>query len=145
MKHRILPALLGGLLLTSCGKDKNFPSTPQITFKSISPLEYHGKTDQLSIVVGVKDAEGDLGDSVFYRQHISSDTLPWGSLLMPQGFPKQENLEGNIILQLQSQLITLPTNPGVPDTGYFDVFVRDRAGHISDTIQTDKILLILDQ
>lgn len=135
----ILPTAAALLLLASCGKNSNFPSTPDLTFKSISPnVAEAGKDTLISIICSFKDAQGDIAGPVYYRQSNFPD---FDSLYSLPGLPEQPNMQGNIILQLHSNDIIFPTSSGA-DTVTYLLFIKDKAGHISDTVETSKVVLI---
>jgi hypothetical protein len=131
----ILSAIL--LSVISCGKSKNFPSTPDLTFKGISPSEVRA-SDSVQIVCGFRDAEGDIQDSIFYKASNNNVFAPYA---IPN-FPAQRNMEGNIILVLERDLdFSTPVGGAAADTLSFDVYLKDRAGHISDTVRTTKVVV----
>jgi hypothetical protein len=125
------------LLALSCGKNGDYPSVPDLTFKSIGPSDVYSG-DSLAITCGFKDKEGDInGDSIFFRANNAAVFAPY----QIPNFPQQGNLQGDIILVLQSNDLSFPAGPGAVDTVYFDVYIRDRRGHISDTVRTTPVLL----
>jgi len=144
MKRILYLMIPAALLVGSCKKNGSFPSTPQISFKSINPGEFHSNDSlSLSIVCGFKDAEGDIQDSVFCLQNSASSSGIWVGYQVPD-FPAQTHLQGNIIVQLKSINVNFPTNPGTSEEASFNIYLKDLAGHISDTIQTDTIMLVRD-
>lgn len=136
----LLPILVVMVMLVgSCGKNGNFSSTPSLTFKSIAPDDVTSG-DSLQIVCSFTDKEGDIQDSIYYR---SSNGLTPDFVGYPiPDFPAQHNLQGNIILQLYPGLdFPAPPGGGEADTVYVNVFIKDKAGHSSDTVQTTPILV----
>ena len=130
------------VLITSCGKNKNFPSTPRLTFKSISPqsLSNNSNDSTLTIVCSFKDAEGDITGPVYFMQSNNTD-IGYDSLYSLPGLPARKNMEGDIILQLGSNDIYFPGGSSV-DTVTFSLYIKDEAGHTSDTVKTSKVVLI---
>lgn len=141
MKQRIFIAIMlsaGFFLAVSCGKSGNYPTTPDLTFKSIAPSEV-GLTDSVVIVCGFKDQEGDIQDSIFFR---ASNNDIFGPYAIPD-FPAQNNLQGNIILILQRGIdFVVPAGGGAADTLTFDLYLKDREGHKSDTVQTTPVVVL---
>lgn len=134
----LVPAII--LFASACGKNGGFSSTPSLTFKSIGPGEIHSG-DSLLIECNFTDKEGDIQDSVYYR---ASNSGEYASYAIPN-FPKQPNLKGNIILELYGGLdFTVPPGGGIPDSIYFNVFIKDVKGHSSDTVQTTPIIVYGD-
>lgn len=128
-----IPVIL--FLLASCGKG-GFPSIPSLTFKSIGPGSVH-PGDSVQIVCSFRDKEGNIQDSVYFR---ASNSSVFGTYAMPD-FPAQNNMEGNVILELYSGTdFTPPAGAGAADTLYFYVFIKDLTGKSSDTVKTTSIL-----
>lgn len=144
MKRYIVPVIIisGIFLITiSCGKKGSFPSTPDLKFQSIY------QTDSNSIVINCtfRDREGDIQDSIYFQ--VYNLTTPGNStgLFAPYSvpdFPAQQNMEGNIMLILTPTDVHIGSGlGGGADSVYFDLYLKDRAGHISDTVRTDTILV----
>ncbi len=133
-------AVIGVLAALSCGKNGNFPSTPYLGFTSISPdhLVNGDTANVITIVCEFRDAEGDLSGPVFFQQ--SNNPVGFDSLYVLPNLPDQKNMKGNLILQLHNNDIFYPPSTGT-DTVTFSMYIKDDAGHISDTIQTSKIAL----
>jgi hypothetical protein len=142
MKRSCFYILSAAIILTSlasCGDKGSFPSTPDLRFKSISPnVAEAGKDTLISIICSFKDEEGDIAGPVYYRQSNFPD---FDSLYSLPGLPAQPNMQGNIILQLHSNDIIFPVSSGSDTVTYF-LYIKDKAGHISDTVETAKIVLL---
>lgn len=135
----ILSGLALPALLTSCGKKDHFPSTPDLQFESINPnVAEAGKDTLISIVCSFKDKEGDIGGFVYFRQSNFPD---FDSTYSLPSLPQQPNMQGNIILQLHSNDIIFPFSSGTDTVTYF-LYIKDQAGHTSDTVETSKVVLI---
>lgn len=135
----VLTAIAISIMLASCNGKGSFPSTPDLKFKSISPnVAEAGKDTLISIICSFKDNEGDITGPVYYRQ---SNFPNFDSLYSLPKLPQQPNMQGNIILQLHSNDIIFPISSGM-DTVTYLLFIKDKAGHISDTVETSKIVLI---
>lgn len=133
----LVPAL--AILVSSCGKHGHFSSTPSLTFKSIGPDEVTSG-DSLQVLCAFTDKEGDIQDSIYFRAS-NSLTPDFAGYAIPD-FPSQPNLQGNIILELYPGLdFPTPTGGAEADTVYIDLFIKDKAGHASDTVQTTPILV----
>lgn len=142
-KYPIFIVLLGIIAAVGCGKSGNYPSTPDLKYKSIYPHEF-STSDSVAITCNFKDAEGDIQDSVWFKVYnitTPEDSTPkFASYPMPQDFPAQKNMEGNIILILKpGQDFTI--GQGHNDSVYFDIFIKDNAKHISDTVRSDTVLV----
>jgi hypothetical protein len=165
MKHfKIISFLiiLFGVLITSCIKEKNFPSIPAITFSKY--ILY--KTDSADCYINFKDGDGDIGvysgDSTadnnlkmkfLYKASDGKfqsfdyilgngifDTLFYGFKLpniTPDG--QYKALDGEIKIKLRAS--PLYGNFGKGDVVKFEITLTDRAGHKSNTVSTDEIVL----
>jgi hypothetical protein len=165
MKHfKIISSLfiLSGVLITSCVKEKNFPSTPAITFSKY--VLY--KTDSADCYINFKDGDGDIGaysgdtssvnnlmmkflykssDGKFHPYdpivgNATFDTLFYGFKLpniTPDG--QYKALDGEIKIKLRAS--PLYGNFGKGDVVKFEITLTDRAGHKSNTVSTDDIVL----
>lgn len=135
----IIPLI--SFLLVSCGKNGAFPSTPRLTFKSISPSQVAASDTniQVSIVCGFRDGQGDISGPVYFMQSNNASAGFDSTYTLPS-LPAQNNMQGNLILQLSSNDILFPVSSGT-DTVSFYLFIKDAAGHSSDTIQTSRIML----
>lgn len=126
-------------LLASCSDKGGFPSTPDLQFKSISPRVAEAGVDTaINIICSFKDQEGDISGFVYFRQSNFPDFD--SSYSMPD-IPMQPNMQGDIILQLHSNDIIFPLSSG-KDSVTFLLYIKDKAGHVSDTAETSPIVLI---
>ncbi len=135
--------LIGVLGFTSCGKESSFPSTPDLKYKGISPKSL-STAETVAITCSFRDKEGDIQNTMWFKVYnltIPDNSTPvFAKYDVPQ-FPEQKNMEGDITLILKP---TQDFSVGTPEGGgadsvYFELFLKDRAGHISDTIRTDTI------
>lgn len=147
-KYQIYIGIFLGIWgLASCGKNSSFPSTPDFEYQSIYPKELTNK-DSVAITCSFRDQEGDIQGSIWYK--VYNLTTPDNSTAdfdnygfdVP-GFPAQKNMEGTIITILKPSVDFSVGTPqgGGSDSIYFELFLKDAAGHISDTIRTDTVLI----
>ncbi len=139
---------LGFLFMVSCGKDKTYPSTPILKYKSIYPKEL-SVSDSVAITSEFKDKEGDIkGEDIFWYRVVNlttpAHTTGFDSLAYPvPNFPQNNNVGGELILVLKPGIdFSVGAMQGSgSDSIYFELFIKDQAGHISDTIHTDTVLV----
>jgi hypothetical protein len=153
--------ILAAIVLSACVKEKEFPSTPLIAFK-----KYESYTkDSADCVITFKDGDGDIGileeDSSSpndYRlKYLYKDTLdgqfkPFDAIdstlvmdtlfysyrvpnLTPEG--QYKALDGEIRAKLRAAPLYYPTHQIVK----FEITLYDRAGHRSNVITTDEIVV----
>ena len=132
-------------LLAACGKDK-FETKPQIKVKSVNTtvLPLNGTLD---INLSFTDKEGDIsqGKLVYYPQRLNRRALPSNvdkyldsiSLGLPK-FPDETLGE----MQLSLRYNDLHKSPIENDTIRIRFVAVDRAGHRSDTVNTDRLVIL---
>jgi hypothetical protein len=162
MKH--FKVILVGLAvvstaLNSCVKEKDFPVTPAIEFKQYNEF---GR-DSADCIIKFKDGDGDIGvmegDTVpdlrmkyLYFDTTTNSFLPLDNDLTNLGFDtlfsdyrvpnltpngQYKALDGEIKVKLRSTPIYDPTHFRVK----WEITLKDRAGHISNTVTTNEIIL----
>lgn len=140
------------VVFIACGKDK-FNTTPSLSIKSVNPSVV-SPGGQLQILFEFTDKEGDVSDSIFVKKirinqmQVPVDPIDSFGFKVPD-FPKKS--KGEIQLTLDYSLhLTAALNPPlqgnpptpVPDTMVYRFALKDLAGNISDTVQTDPIVII---
>jgi hypothetical protein len=165
MKHFTIISFiifLFGVLMTSCVKEKSFPSTPAITFSKYVLF----KTDSADCYIKFRDGDGDIGfyigdttaqnnlkmkfllkasDGKFnpfdaVLGNSTFDTLFYGFKIpniTPDG--QYKALDGEIKIKLRAQPIYGSAATG--DIVKFDIYLTDRAGHKSNMVSTDEIIV----
>lgn len=146
MSVKLLTLLLIVALITGCKKDKNeFSEVPEIEFVSITPAVAEQYTDAVTITLRYKDGDGDLGENdadvrncfitdnrigIRYEYRIRQ--------LAPDG--AQIPIQGNLDVQIGGQGIT--DTAATTQAATFTIFVRDRAGHPSNSVTTGSITIV---
>jgi hypothetical protein len=148
MKCRLIYALcipiLTACVLTACHKDK-FQTKPTISVKDINDPEVPiGAT--LRITLECTDKEGDEGNGqlTYIRVRTNSTPIPdptnndkadTAYATVPD-FPTKDKVE----MTLDIPYSFLDEDPGLNDTMYFRLTLRDRGNNQSDTISTVPIV-----
>lgn len=145
MKSRLL--ILGAILvIVSCSKDK-FESAPQLTFKKASS-DFIPVGGDVEFTLEFTDAEGDLAGNVRVEK-ISSSCLDAGyvdsnKFVIPS-FPSSKNQKGEILISM-SYAVDLKavrcTAIDSVETAVFKFWIRDAAGHYSDTATSGPITIL---
>jgi len=147
MKAKILTgAVILAIVWTACSKDK-YNTTPTLTFTNVNGNEF-GAGQVIDFSFQVTDKEGDLQDTIFMKRTspACSDLNYTAGFEMPQTVPKK-------FLKADIQLIFAFRNPAPPyitlegcserdDTASFKFWIKDKAGHVSDTVQSPTIVLL---
>lgn len=144
MRYSLLFAI-AILFFTACKKDK-YTTAPQIEFKSTNPntafsnLPCNSQAGPI-VTIRVTDAEGDLGyldasDTAFvFLKNLMTNDID--SIRFPDiRSAAVKNFSADIDINLCNYL-TASTRPRPKtDTLYFEVYVRDFAKQVSNTIRT---------
>ncbi len=147
MKRYSIPVMLLALFMwMGCGKSNNYPTIPDLKYNSIYPHDL-STADSVAITCSFKDKEGDIQNAIWYK--VYNITTPEHTTEFDDyrhdvpNFPAQRNMEGTIITILKPGVdFSVGTaQGGGSDSVYFELFLKDAAGHISDTIRTDTVLV----
>jgi hypothetical protein len=153
MKNGLMVLLSFVLLSVACNKDK-FGTTPTLKIKSINGnLIPPGQNSALVVEFEFTDKEGDVNDTLYVRKiRINQKqvaTIRDSFKLKVPDFPQNSQGEIKLTMDYQNYLISAinpPTsgNPPVaePDTLMIKFALKDKANHISDTVQTGPIVVI---
>ena len=151
MKFTLIVLTAFVVVMIACNKDK-FLTKPTIKIKSLN-TEFIPLNGSLIITLECTDKEGDVQDSVIIiKRRLNKrvvttlrDTLRYRFPVFPNS-PRTEviaTLDYQTILSAQSP----PNIPGTSppqkelDTLILKLAVRDKAGHTSDTITTNRIIV----
>jgi hypothetical protein len=128
--------------ISGCKKDKvALTDAPQITFVSISPASVVEYSGSITITFSYDDLNGDLGENnanatnLFITDSRNSVTYNYRiSQLAPDG--ANIHIKGNLNTVIKNTAIT--DNSSAQSFTY-SLYVKDRAGNISNTITTTAI------
>jgi len=154
--------LLGGVVFSSCKKPTEYPDQPIISFKSLyTERDAAGLDTKMFVLLDFTDGDGDIGyndvglnDAIFddpnsrYYNNFQVKTYHYDNgilindtvdlsarMLNVTPDVKNKALKGTILREL-------PLPPGLAnDTFHFEIFIYDRALHMSNTITTPDIVL----
>lgn len=155
----------------ACVDEPTYPDIPNIDFESITKTIVNQRTESLEITLQIEDGDGDIGtkdilpgncDGCISTGPTSCVNDPAFSLFLidprdncvkefklpyiePEG--QTNAISGSISVLVGNFSCKDPNNPvlyptSIPyDTLYYDVFIKDRAGHFSDTVRTPFIII----
>lgn len=148
-KEKIIGSFCIFLLCLSIGCTKqtdelSFDRAPRITLDSISHDTLTEFSDRLLLYVSYEDGDGDLGtsdpdvNSIFVKDSRLSAADPY---YLPPLAPEDSeiSIQGNLIVELNP---TFLLGNGDTESTIFSVFVVDRAGNDSNTVETREVLLV---
>jgi hypothetical protein len=146
------PAAFGILLSASfvvfgCSKDK-FTTRPQLEFKKVNSYEI-SRGGIMEFTLGFTDKEGDISDTIWIQ--LTTTSCPASNRTLSYkipDFPESQNSQGQFEIAFVNGVfvpgyVALPGPAcGRPDTTTFSFWARDKAKNMSDTVQTDKPIII---
>ncbi len=150
------------LVFSSCTQKPDFPSEPVITFVSWDRTSVvQGTTnDQVRLTIEFTDGDGDLITedtihSIFFMDLRDSTTFTRFALPQIPENGLKNGISGEIEMSLFQSLGFCciypngapPCHPaaGFPtDSLVYEIFIEDRAGHRSNLIQTDPLIIQCD-
>lgn len=147
-KMKILSAVVLVIMLMlfahSCKKDQGISAVPSIAFDSIAPNPAIKYQDTIKIVISYTDGDGDLGeDSADIKNLFVTDSRNnvTSQFRIPQLAPSGANIaiEGNLNVILPPQLFV--NDNDTTETAVYSIYVVDRAGHKSNTVQTKPLVI----
>ncbi|HLR36977.1 MAG TPA: hypothetical protein VK084_02945 [Chitinophagaceae bacterium] len=138
--------VLGFFMMLSCGKDSTYPSTPYLKYDQIYPVDTVLASERVQITCTFKDAEGDIKgkNHLFYkginitRPASIPDTFSSYGKDIPV-FVQSKDVKGELVVFLKPTM-DFPANAGY-DSLCFELYLKDKAGHFSDTVRTDTIVM----
>lgn len=144
----VIVAFVVSAFLLSCNKDK-FNTKPALKLDSVN-TKVVDKGDALRFNLNVTDLEGDLTDSMFIYKVVRN--CPAGSLKfqykIPE-FPTNKNLDVDIEVGFAYRNTSLglpsipePQCPPRNDSCFFRFVIRDKAGNVSDTVNSPEIVIL---
>jgi hypothetical protein len=139
------------LAFAACNKDK-VETKPHLKFKSFNSKVIPVGSDAL-ITLNFTDKEGDLDSIYVIRERTNQRSIP-NYQLIDLGIPKfggqtsgelQIGLDNGTQLTFNLPALRIPgSNPEAfePDTINLRFYVKDKAGHTSDTIGPERLIVM---
>ncbi|HVX52305.1 MAG TPA: hypothetical protein VHB48_19260 [Chitinophagaceae bacterium] len=151
MKVKVLAVLviLAAFIWAACTKSK-YETTPKLVFKGVNGTSFT-KNQIVNFDLQVTDKEGDLQDSMIFVQRVSLVCTDYSYI---KGYPIPSNTQkSNLKADLSVTYIYGNPDPynyytlldacsQKTDTAYFRFWIKDNAGHTSDTVESPRIALI---
>ncbi len=129
------------VFISSCKKEPTPSNTPAITFVSISPSTAVEYVNAITITFSYDDQDGDLGQNdpnvsnLFITDSRNSVTYNYRiSQLAPDN--ANIHIKGNLNAVIKNTAIT---NGTTSQSVSYSLYVKDRAGNVSNTITTSAI------
>ena len=144
MKRKIIIAFVAVVVIIACNKG-NYQSTPTLKIKSLNG-NIIPSGGALNITIQYTDKEGDLSQDTLLsiRNRLNRRPIPTNNAspdtlhnIIPK-FP--EKIKGEFDVAFDYNY--LHQSDIENDTILFKFVVKDKAGHISDTVVTEKIVVL---
>lgn len=144
MKRSLLFGAVTLLLLNGCSKEEPISEVPSIKFVSMTPETAKKDSDVVDIVIEYTDGDGDLGENTPDMKNLfvtDSRNNVTRSFRISQLAPDNANviIRGNLSINLPPQGFV--DDNQTTETATFSIYVIDRAGHTSNTIQTPTLTI----
>jgi hypothetical protein len=146
----ILSVFLMALIIASCEKT-SFDTKPALKFVNADSYDL-SQGDYLSLNLRLTDKEGDISDTLWIRAFTRAcsrpNPFPPFFYRIPE-VPEKTNLDAEVNIRFIVGQIDPSAPPwninlciGIPDTTFFQFWMRDKAGNFSDTIEIDRPIII---
>lgn len=142
MKTKLTIALTLFLML-ACSKDDLIQTAPSIRILGVSSTDITEFTDSLVIDIEYTDGDGDIGESdpdknslYIKDRRLSEADYYFVKPLSPPG--SEIKITGKISVKMKN---TFLLGTGNTEVTRFDIKLRDRAGHWSNTTNTPEITI----
>ena len=138
----IAVAMLAGM--AGCKKEETISDKPEIKFVSMSPGTARKYVDEVKVTISYTDGNGDLGENTPDVKNLfctdSRNNVTY-QFRINQLAPDEANIiiQGEISFNLPPQGFADDNNTSEMAT--YSVYVKDRAGNISNTIQTPALTI----
>lgn len=134
------------MLLVSCSKEtEEISATPEITFETISPGTVKEFADSVVIQLTYTDGDGDLGENGSGIENAfitdSRNNLTY-TFRIRQLAPDNANVIIRGKLSIVVPAVALVNSSSTSETATFDIYIKDRAGHQSNTITTSSVTVV---
>ena len=147
MKAKIVLLLVLAIIVNSCNKN-GFGTNPSLTFVNANQTKFN-TGDNVVFNLSFKQQTGSL-DTLFIKRHslVCSDTDFVTTLNYPvPAFTETKDQTGQIIVSFSygtqdSLSISNGSCYAKRDTSIFKFCLKDKAGHLSDTVQSPKLVFV---
>ncbi len=147
MRLGILFAILT-LTILSCNKKHKYSNIPKLTFKDLSDNIVKAGVDKVIYInFYFEDGDGNIGfgtPNLFLKDNRDTIWAPFTIPDIPSKFTPENGLKGVIQLKYNAAFLLL-RNDSLhvnSDTLTWDIYMKDAAGNVSNTITTTPLILV---
>lgn len=154
--------VLLALFVLSCTKPPNYPDEPELTFvrfskNVIAQGNRASKVDTLELVIGFTDGDGDIGHEDTNNLFLVDSRSGFREVQNVKPIPKEgtgNGISGEIILKIintpfnicctfpDTDVTCVASTQHPTDTFSYTVQIMDRAGNMSNKLQTEMITIL---
>lgn len=132
-------------LFQGCKKEETISKVPSLRFVSMSPAQAVKYQDEVKIIIAYTDGDGDLGENTPDVKNLfvtDSRNNVTNEFRISQLAPDNSNIiiQGNLEINLPAQGFVDDNHSS--ETTTFSIYVKDRAGNISNTVQTSLLTIV---
>ena len=135
------------ILTTSCNKKTKMANVPKLTFKAMDRSTVQaGSEEDVNISFLFEDGDGNIGfgtNNLFFKDSRDTALIPYMIPNIPDKFNPESGLKGVILVQFPAAFLLLRTDTlhKESDTLTWDIYLKDQAGNMSNTITTTQLVL----
>ena len=129
---------------SGCKKEQPISTVPSVKFVSITPNPAIKYQDEIKVTIEYTDGDGDLGENTPDVKNLfctdSRNNVTY-EFRIPQLGPDNSNIiiNGKLVFNLAPQGFIDDNN--TTETATYSVYVKDRAGNQSNTVQTTSLTI----
>lgn len=147
MRFNLLFAILV-IMFFSCNKKHKYSNIPKLTFKNMSEDVFVAGVDKtIYIWFLFEDGDGNIGfdtPNLFMKDNRDTVWSPFTIPVIPEKFNPESGLKGVLQIKYNAAYLLLRQDSlhTEKDTLTFDIYMKDKAGNVSNTITTTPIYLV---
>lgn len=146
MRNLFIIAIIS-LIAVSCNKKHKYANVPKITFSKLSQNSVQaGSGTTLLITFLFEDGDGNIGfgtNNLFLKDSRDTQWLPYTIPDIPDKFNPDKGLAGVMQIDYEAAFLLLRSDSLhiESDTLTWDIYMKDEAGNVSNTITTSPLIL----
>lgn len=137
------------LPLFACNRKSLYSDVPKITYKSMQPKIIQAGSSSGGTLISfiIEDGDGDIGfntKNLYLKDSRDSTQVIMKIPEIPSEYGPNNGIKGTITVSYLSAWLLLRSDTAHinSDTLHWDIFIKDEAGNVSNTIQTEDLILM---
>jgi hypothetical protein len=146
MRNLFIIAIIS-LIAVSCNKKHKYDNIPKLTFSKLSQNSVQAGSDTTLLISFLfEDGDGNIGfgtNNLFLKDSRDTQWLPYTIPVIPEKFNPDNGLAGVMIVDYEAAFLLLRSDSLhlESDTLTWDIYMKDQAGNVSNTITTSPLIL----